>query len=189
MDHDAFDRLTGALSRGASRRRVLQLTAAALGLGGAGGAAPRTTAKKKKKKPLKFNEFGCVDVGGTCRGNDANCCSNLCEGKKPKKGKQDTSRCVAHDASTCLAGQTPTVCGGLETFDCLASGGTNGDCFTTTGKAAYCAAEGSSCFPCQKDADCIQFCGTGAACVPCALCALAGLQTACFAPTEDACVP
>jgi hypothetical protein len=190
MDHDAFDRLIGALRRGASRRRVLRLTAAALGLGGAAGVASRATAKKKKKKkPLKFNSFGCVNVGGKCRGNDANCCSNICEGKKPKKGEKDKSRCVAHDASTCLTGQALEVCGGDEDVVCETSGGTEGSCATTTGNAPFCAANGGICFPCKKDADCIDSCKEGAACFPCVeFCANQG-GTACFPATAGACTP
>jgi hypothetical protein len=187
MDHDAFDRLTGALSTGASRRRVLRLTAAALGLGGAGGGAPQVTARKnKKKQPLQFNRFGCVNVGGKCRGNDAHCCSNVCEGKKPKKGEKDTSRCVAHDASSCLTGQTLEVCGGDEDVLCETSAGAEGTCATTTGNAPFCAAIGGKCFPCKKDADCsgVDDCGPGAACFPCvAFCANSG-GTACFGATQ-----
>jgi hypothetical protein len=192
MDATRFDRLTRSLSRTLPRRRAATLLATA-GLGVVAGRPPALDAKKKKKKkkPLKLNDFGCVNVGGACRGNDANCCSNICEGKKPKKGEKDKSRCVAHDASTCLTGQTRDECGPGEdeNVSCETSGGTEGVCLTTTGNAPFCASNSGDCFPCQKDADCIQFCGTGAACVPCALCALAGLQTACFAPTEDACVP
>ena len=61
--------------------------------------------RKQHRQKLKRNAFGCVNVGGKCRGKDGNCCSGICDGKKPKKGKKDTSRCAGHDASTCLAGQ------------------------------------------------------------------------------------
>jgi hypothetical protein len=188
MDATLFDRLTRSLSRTLPRRRASVLLAAA-GLGVLAGAPPALDAKKgkKKKQKLQFNSFGCVNVGGKCRGNSANCCSNICEGKKPKKGKKDTSRCIGHDASTCQPGQTAVVCGGLQDIDCLAIGGAAGGCYITTGNAAFCSAEGG-CFPCQKDADCIGVCGPGAACVPCATpsCADEG-GTTCRGPADGSC--
>jgi hypothetical protein len=169
MDHDAFDRLTTTLSTGSSRRRVLRLSAAALGLGGVGQSVAKKK-KKKKKKPtsLLFNSFGCVNVGGACRGNSDNCCSGICEGSKPKKGKKDTSRCVAHDQSTCVAGQRQAPCGGVD-VECEASNGLPGFCDTTTGNAGYCSISGD-CFACKKDKDCQSEFGEGAACIVCAGC-------------------
>jgi hypothetical protein len=130
-----------------------------------------TPAPAKKKKKLKFNEFGCVNVGGKCRGKDANCCSNICQGEKPKQGKKDKSRCVAHDEQGCQAGQIEDFCGGAD-VPCTTSAPEPGLCNTTTGNAGYCADFGV-CFPCQKDLDCqnqSQF-GPGSACVLCAPCA------------------
>ena len=48
--------------------------------------------KKKNKKP-KNNAFGCLNVGQACNGKNDKCCSGICDGKKPKKGKKDKSKC------------------------------------------------------------------------------------------------
>jgi hypothetical protein len=64
MDTARFDRMTRTFSTVLSRRGL----AGALGV--AAGTIPGLAAAKKKK--LKKNAFGCVDVGGKCRGNDAN---------------------------------------------------------------------------------------------------------------------
>jgi hypothetical protein len=146
-----------------------------IGLAAAGALATRWSAvgltpTRAKKQKLKRNEFGCVNVGGKCRGKDANCCSNICQGKKPKQGKKDKSHCVAHDEQGCSAGQAGDSCGGADVL-CTTSAGTDGVCETTTGNAGYCASDGS-CFPCQKDRDCqsqSQF-GPRAACARCATC-------------------
>jgi hypothetical protein len=140
---------------------------------------PDVTLAKKKKKKLQFNQFGCVNVGGKCRGNSANCCSGICEGKKPKKGKKDTSRCVAHGQSTCFAGQNEPFCGGTGEVACLTSAGETGECTTTTGNAGYCVRSGR-CLACKKDEDCQNnpdF-GAGAACTVCTGCTETG-GTAC----------
>jgi hypothetical protein len=119
--------------------------------------------KRKKAKKLQRNSFGCVDVGDACRGSDANCCSGVCQGKKPKKGEKDKSRCVAHNAGECQADQD--VCLSLQEIQC----GTNGNCARTTGNASFCADfENSACFDCTKDTDCEADFGAGAACVICA---------------------
>jgi hypothetical protein len=169
MDAATFDGLTRRLASTAPRRWLLGRVAAAW-LGAALVPLPHTASarkgKSKKKKKLRLNTFGCVDVGGTCRGKDANCCSNICQGKKPKKGKKDKSHCVAHDQSTCLPGQAGEVCGGLADVPCVTTTGLDGGCFTTTGNAGYCAGDGN-CFPCKKDADCILHCGPQAACIKC----------------------
>jgi hypothetical protein len=141
------------------------------------------TAKKGKgKERLKRNQFGCVDVGGKCRGNDANCCSGICEGKKPKKGKKDKSRCVAHDAGSCVAGQRPEFCGASVggNLSCTTSIGTPGICHTTTGNAGYCGGK-ILCTACQRDADCQESCGLLAACLQCDFCGETG-GTACSSP-------
>jgi hypothetical protein len=184
MGANHFDTLTRVLAMPRTRRGILGTLAVTLGLGAL--LIDEAAAKKNKQKKLKFNEFGCVNVGGKCRGKDSVCCSGICKGKKPKKGKKDKSRCVGHDESTCLAGQTQVICGGLQDITCLTSVGTEGECFTTTGNAGYCAEDGG-CFPCQKDADCIGVCGAGAACVPCAAQCAAQGGTACLGPTPNSC--
>jgi hypothetical protein len=159
MDAMLFDRLTRLLIAGTSRRTLLRLATAALGLAVA--RVPATVgAKGKNKKKPKLNEYGCVNVGGKCRGKDALCCSGICQGKKPKKGKRDKSKCVAHNASTCQAGQIscagpPVACGD------------NGFCLQTTGKASFCGAFSGACADCTKDTDCEATAGEGAACIVC----------------------
>jgi hypothetical protein len=168
MNGARFDRL----SRTITRRNGLGLLAA---FGLANIAAAQASAKKKKT--LKKNEYGCVNVGGTCRGKDANCCSGICDGKKPKKGKKDKSRCVAHNVLGCQAGQDQ--CAG-NSAPC--GSGPMGFCYRTTGNAGYCG-EAGGCLDCQTDADCVAHggFGAGAACVVCQdECALTG-GTACFA--------
>jgi hypothetical protein len=161
------------------------MAAAVLGVGVAG-ALPDLTAAKKKKK-LARNEFGCVSVGGKCRGKDANCCSNICDGKKPKKGEKDKSRCVAHDTGECRAGQFEASCAELTLDIPCTTGGIDGRCDTTTGNAGYCR-NWKHCASCQKDQDCIAACGANAACIVCPKCedtggtACAGLIEACANP-------
>lgn len=170
------------------RRSVLAgLAASMLGLIGGGPSniaakEKQDKDKKRKKKPLKRNEYGCVADGKACRGNDAVCCSGICQGKKPKKGERDQSQCVGHDASTCVRGQATEFCNpaGLTTH-CTSSTGQPGVCETTTGNSGICASTGS-CEECRNDADCqISTGNPHAACVRCAsgFC-MAG--TACVAP-------
>ncbi len=130
--------------------------------------------------PLVFNAFGCLDVGAACRGDDANCCSGRCDGIAPGPGQPDTSRCVGHDESTCLPGQTNIGCGGEANIVCTTTAGPeeNGQCTMTTGNAAYCAADGD-CFACTRDTDCEGVCGPQAACIPCAKRCAAQGGTAC----------
>jgi hypothetical protein len=186
MDATRLDRLARSLSRTLPRRSVSALFSA-VGLGVFSVRPADLEAKKKKKKPLQFNSFGCVDVGGKCRGNDANCCSNICEGKKPKKGEKDKSRCVAHGQSTCVAGQREDFCGG-DDVGCLTDQGLEGRCDTTTGNAGYCTVDGE-CSPCKKDKDCQNIAelgpeiGASAACILCAGCPETG-GTACVVGFE-----
>lgn len=172
MDDVHFDHLT--------RRLVLGGFAAALGLGIP--RRPDGTSARKRRRKLNLNEFGCVNVGGKCGGRDSNCCSGLCQGKKPKQGKPDRSRCVAHDEGGCEAGLHPGGCGG-STVLCTTSVGKQGHCMTTTGNAGYCQASGLHCTPCQKDADCRSLCGAAAACVRCPP-GCGGTDTVCVAPEE-----
>jgi hypothetical protein len=186
MDAARFDRLTRALSTASSRRRLLlRWTAAAVGAGMAGHASDLTFAKKKNKQ-LKRNGFGCVTVGGKCRGKDANCCSGICQGKKPKQGKKDKSRCLAHNTGACTldscAVGTGVVC---------QLGQPNCQCVLTTGAANFCGnftGGGQLCRSCSRDADCQSEFGPGAACVVlggfCAAGCVATGGTACVPPTD-----
>jgi hypothetical protein len=150
-----FDDLVLSLTE--SRRTVLggALTAAAgwLGVAGADAKKRRHKRRKRRKNKPRLNKFGCVDVGGKCFGKSEICCSGICEGT----GK--TSQCVAHNELGCAADETCS-----ESVPC----GTEGVCYKTTGKAAFC---GNNlichCLPCQKDSDCEADSGPGAACVVC----------------------
>jgi hypothetical protein len=162
-----FDILTRALTDGSVRRTVIRRLAAALGMI-ALTPRPLTTAKKgtshkrrRRKKSLVFNEFGCISVGLPCRGKEDLCCSGICAGKKPKKGKRDRRRCAAHDTGGCTATNRQCAAG-----SCTTSTGGAGGCVTTTGNAPYCADVIQSA-PCQKDADCRVRCGPLAACILC----------------------
>jgi hypothetical protein len=161
MDGIHFDRLARRLSATGTRRGMVLGLVSTLGL-----AAPRHRgAAKGKKKPITLNQFGCVDVGGKCRGKNSLCCSGTCQGKKPKKGEKDKSRCVAHGERGCLAGQMLSGCGGA-TIQCVTSIGLHGACQTTTGNAGYCSGD-STPQHCTKDADCRHLCGPEAACILC----------------------
>jgi hypothetical protein len=162
MDSDRFDDLVRLLSTASTRRPFLRRLATAVGLLALGDFRTADAKKKgkKKKKKLKLNQFGCVDVGGKCRGNSDNCCSGICDGSKPKKGKKDKSRCIAHHVGSCTSGQDSCP----EIVPC----GQNRECYQTTGKAGFCAAEGlCDCAPCKKDKDCELEFGPGAACIVC----------------------
>lgn len=172
MDSARFDGMTRALV-GRSRRRVLGGLAGALGL--ASIAVPGGEARKKKRKTkptVVFNQYGCVDVGKACGGNNANCCSGICQtipGKKRKHGKKRkaTSVCVAHNVDTCPTGDNYS-CAGDNTPLCA---GLKGSCLQTTGRGAFCASitfpSDPFCSPCKKDIDCQGQFGPGAACIDC----------------------
>lgn len=168
MHDDRFDFFTRSLTftDGATRRGIFSEIAAALALGS---ILPRVAEakqssrknRKTRKKPLVFNAFGCIDVGQRCRGSGANCCSGICNGRKPKKGERDKSRCVAHDTGECTATDRKCASG-----PCTTTVGRAGGCTTTTGNAPYCA-DLISGFPCSRDADCQPYCGPLAACIVC----------------------
>jgi hypothetical protein len=164
MNAARFDALLRSHSARASRRGVLTglagglLAALPLALRGDGAGAKK---KHKTKKPTR-NRYGCVDVGRACAGDSALCCSGICEGTKPRKGKKDKSRCVGHDSGSCLPEQDSC---GEYSIAC----GTDARCFQTTGKGVICATYAKfDCRACNKDADCVSEKGEGAACVFCA---------------------
>ena len=166
-----FDALTRSLAVRPTRRGVLKRLAGVLALGLLGSLPRVVSSRKGKRKKPKKNAFGCLNVGKPCRGKNGKCCSGICQGKRPKKGKKDKSRCVGHDATSCLVGQAEVACGGTQTVNCITSAGRDGRCETTTGNAAFCRAFGvSGCFACKTDSDCQTHCGPGAACFPCTSC-------------------
>lgn len=173
MDGRRFDLLSRWLVSASSRRttvRALAAGALTAGLGGLGLAAAAAK-KKKRKNKLKKNEYGCVNVGGKCKGKDTNCCSGICQGKKPKKGKKDKSTCVAHNVLDCPAGADE--CAGGVACEL-------GFCWQTTGQASFCGV-GVNCVACKKDVECEPDFGPGAACIVCAdLCPQTG--TVCVLP-------
>jgi hypothetical protein len=150
-----------------SRRDVLRgLIAAGLGFGALRLPEAAAAKKKRKKKPRKptFSAFGCLNVGQPCRGDSATCCSGICQGKKPKKGKKDTSTCVAHNTGGCTPERSLCV-----TDSPASQCSAEGVCLTTTGNAGFCADADigfTNCQPCRTDTDCeaLGF-GAGAACV------------------------
>ena len=200
MDHVRFDSLTRSLSAHASRRGFLRsLTGRSLAmLVGFAFVAPNVDAKKKRRKKKKkrtsrpdlvFNPFGCLDIGQSCRGDSSLCCSGICEGTAPRKGKPDTSTCVGHNAGPCTV-DTNACELGVE-LPCNPNVERT-NCSLTTGNAAFCAAidpdQGArpNCRSCMKDTDCQVEFGPGAACVVlggvCTALCLATGRTACFPP-------
>lgn len=179
MDGVRFDRLTRSVGDVASRRRLLA-GMTVLGLASAHRIPVVDAGKRERKnrsKPLRFNLYGCVDVGKPCRGRTDYCCSNICQGPNPKRGKRDKSKCVAHDVGGCTAAQDS--CTGSMDF-C----GILGICLRTTGKASFCAYAlpgGGGCMDCRTDADCELALGPRAACLVCPGCS-ATANTYCSLP-------
>lgn len=168
MDANRFDDVVRSLNEGSTRRGISRAFA---GLGLAGVIGPLlgfidAEAKKKKKKKPKLNAFGCVNVGGACRGNDDLCCSGICEGKKPKK---DKSKCVAHNTGGCTPPRSFCVTGSPVSF--CAPGEPDALCYATTGNAGYCASlvglsAEINCRVCNSDQECeAQGFPPGSACV------------------------
>lgn len=175
MDATLFDRLTRRLAYSTSRQGLIHGLSTALGLSLTATHFPGSAdAKNKQRKKPKKNEFGCLDVGKACNGKNSKCCSGICKGKRPKKGKKGKSKCIAHNVGSCQADQDS--CSGVE-IPC----GTGATCFRTTGKASFCAGEeAGECVVCEKDTDCEAVFGVGAACVVCPNCFETG--TACASP-------
>jgi hypothetical protein len=158
MDGPRFDDLLRSLT--GCRRALLggALAVAVSRLGVRDVDAKRRRKRKKKHKynkpKAKPNAFGCLDAGRQCDGNDAGCCSGICE------GSGTLSRCVGHNELGCDADDD--TCS--ESVPC----GTAGVCHRSTGKAGFYGNPGTCrCAPCQKDTDCQFDFGPGAACVIC----------------------
>jgi hypothetical protein len=177
MDGSRFDRWT--------RRRFGLAAGGVAGtlLGPAMSLPGETTAEKRRrrrsKKPKK-NAFGCVNVGKPCRGKDSLCCSGRCQGKAPKKGEKDKSRCAAHHVGPCTAAQNEC---GDDTYSGCNPDLPSSACYRTTGEASFCGnAVVGGCIDCRKDADCEAYeFPKGSACVKCPACE-SGEKTACISP-------
>jgi hypothetical protein len=186
MDQQRFAFLTRSLTNLPSRRDVLRgLVGAGLGL--ATWRLPAQVEAKKcigrrrrtcEKRPPVLNQYGCVDVGNPCRGNDDLCCSGICQGKKPRKGQKDKSRCAAHGVEGCQPDEDQ--CAFVQ-----APCGDGGICFRTTGNANFCGDFTGLCVACRTDPDCEAETGPGSACVVCPFCAESG-GTACWPPPNPA---
>jgi hypothetical protein len=196
MEANQFDDIARSITASPSRRVLFRgVLGASLGLSTlnlleAAEAKKKHKNRKKKKQQQQpvLNAFGCVDVGQPCRGDSALCCSGICEGLAPKKGKPDTSVCVAHNTGPCTV-DTNACELGVE-VPCNPNLPRT-VCSITTGNAAFCAAltgEGvrPNCRACTKDTDCQSEFGPGAACVVqggvCTGLCLATGRTACLPP-------
>jgi hypothetical protein len=194
VDQDRFDALTRSLSATTSRRGLGRaLTGGGLAALVGERLTPHGVGAKKKKgrknrnkpKKLPINEFRCVNVGKPCAGKNGTCCSGICQGKKPKKGKKDRSTCVAHNAGICSAEADSCTVGEVQ----CNPGNPSCLCTLTTGNAGFCAAfsGGTSghCRVCRKDTDCEPEFGAGAACL-----VMGGACTPlCIATGRTACAP
>jgi hypothetical protein len=164
MDAAAFDAVLRSLTVESSRRGVLRGLVVIVAA-----VAPSLPAVARAKRRLGRNEFGCVNAGRHCRGKNGVCCSGICRGRKPKKGKKDRSRCVAQDERGCRAGQQIVPCGGTTATLCTTSSGASGVCGTTTGSAGFCV-QGFVCSSCTSDDQCQPSPDPKAACIRCATC-------------------
>jgi hypothetical protein len=175
MDRHRFDALAKTLGGGSTRRGVLTLFVPS----GLAMRRDRVAAKKRNKKRRKappLNQFGCLDVGRRCR-KTKHCCSGICAGPENKK------RCRSHDVGGCPVAEVGSCFNGA----CTTRTGDAGLCMPTTGNAGYCGADSTPCIACNKDADCRERCGSGAACVTCGLCVFAGTLTFCAGAAANSC--
>ncbi len=112
MDAAGFDTLARSLQRHIARRTALGVLggglAALLTRVGPGDASARK--KQKHKKKPKLNEFGCVNIGGKCRGKNGLCCSGICQGKKRKKKARRTRASASPTTAVAASlGRTPAM--------------------------------------------------------------------------------
>jgi hypothetical protein len=170
MEAQRFDHFSRLLGHATGRRLFVGLSLSPLaGLvarPAKGAEAQKTRKKRKKHKKPQPNAYGCLDVDQSCNGDSSNCCSGVCDGEKPKKGKKDTSRCVAHDAGICQADFD--ICSTGSPHYCNASN-PNCTCVLTTGNAGFCGdfslGLDNLCHACSQDTDCEDEFGPGAACI------------------------
>jgi hypothetical protein len=172
VDQNPLNFTFQSLTHVPSRRDVIRgLVGAGLGLGAlrlpdvvAAGSAHhkhknrnkdgrRTKHKKAVQVAPQPNEFGCLSVGQPCAGDSTLCCSGVCEGEAPKKGKSDTSVCTAHGQGTCVQ-ETPDFCSAPDAQEAVCNSSICA-CLTTTGGSNFCAElNASRCAVCKRDADC-----------------------------------
>lgn len=195
MDGRRFDEMTRLLSH--SRRSLLAGSAGiALGLLGPFEGEARKKHRRKrgpKKAPLPqpvLNQFGCLDVGQPCAGDSSQCCSGICEGNPPKKGKPDTRVCAAHNAGACTTARNR--CTSVDPGLAICNPNSQfAACLVTTGNAPFCGTlfnfdPATTCQACTKDADCLALgFPAGSACVQ-----LGGtFCNGCEATQNRACLP
>jgi hypothetical protein len=159
------------LSRVPTRRDVLRgIAGAGFGLGVARWQDAAEAKQKhmhnnhKSKQRQKYqapelpqpipNQFGCLGVGQACRGDSSLCCSSICEGGAPKKGKPDTRVCAAHGQGTCDQA-APAIGTATDPAQALCNGSI-GACLATTAGSIFCGDVSglSDCASCRTDADC-----------------------------------
>ena len=185
MDGKRFDSLARTVGRRRSRRDAFQALAAAglaaaaarLGLGAEPAAEAQVTVERR---------FNCTAVGDTCKGNDSQCCSGRCKGKKRKEGKNGNGIGETR-ASASLMIRPGARPGRIRaTLDIAVACGFRGrgGCLKTTGNASFCGQiEGQRpprlhCENCTTDQDCEALgYGSGAACVVCDSNASSGITT------------
>lgn len=161
MSHPVDTALRKLTARPTLRRSLFGALAA--GLLTPNTAPAKTRRKHRRRGKPTPNAFGCLDVGVACRGNSGACCSGICLGKKPKRGKKDTSRCAAHNTGGCVIENDSC---GLENPNIPC--GVDGFCVRTTGNADFCANFLlGACAACRRDEDCQGALGPGAACMIC----------------------
>jgi hypothetical protein len=122
-------------------------------------------------------------------GNDSLCCSGVCQGKKPKKGKPDKRVCTAHHAGECSPRRDYCDLEQAPVNNLCNLPAETAFCVVTTGEAGFCASllgfdAAIHCQACAKDADCeaLGF-PPGSACV-----VFSGRCNACE-PINRACLP
>jgi hypothetical protein len=142
VDHFGFDHLAKALASHATRRSSLGLFAA--GLLGLTAITEDAAAKKRKKKHKKRKRKQTQNGGQT--------------GEQPSGQAPTQEQCQAVDA-TCVPGQSPSCCAGLQCDQTVTSGIAGTFC---------CAPEGTSCT--TADSCCSGTCDFlvgGGTCAPC----------------------
>jgi hypothetical protein len=156
MDGSHFDHVVRSLS---GSRRWLLSGALALGAGWLGVSEVDAKKKRKPKRP-KPNGFGCLKVDAACK-TAGQCCSGVCA------GNQSNRKCAAHNAGICRP--DGDFCLGAPQA-CKLLGERIAVCWLTTGKGSFCGDPGGEgpeafCRDCNRDPDCQEEFGPGAACI------------------------